>query len=129
LSRSARTAQTNRSATTAELKSFDFSSVHVDFEKFEVAVAGRTHTLTTQEMELLRHFILNEGKVLPRLDILDQVWDHNPDVTTRTIDNFVLRLRRIIEPNPAAPRHIVSVRGTGYRFVAIPVESAGQSAV
>jgi two-component system OmpR family response regulator len=54
------------------------------------------------------------------LDILDDVWDHNPDVTTRTIDNFVLRLRRIIETNPAEPRHILSIRGTGYRFLAQP---------
>ena len=79
---------------------------------------GRTQSLTTQEMELLRHFITHEGEVLPRLDILDVVWDHNPDVTVRTIDNFVLRLRKIVEANPAAPRHILSVRGTGYRFVA-----------
>jgi two-component system OmpR family response regulator len=59
------------------------------------------------------------------LEILDDVWDHNPDVTTRTIDNFVLRLRRIIETNPAEPRHILSIRGTGYRFLAQP---GGESA-
>ena len=102
---------------------FDFGSVHVDFKKFEVAAGDRTQSLTTQEMELLRHFIRHEGEVLSRLDILDAVWDHNPDVTVRTIDNFVLRLRKIIEVNPASPRHILSVRGTGYRFVAKPAES------
>ncbi len=125
LSRSARTAQTARTSASQEAATYDFGVVHVDFDKYEVAVGERVHSLTTQEMELLRFFVRNEGKVLPRLEILDRVWDHNPDVTARTIDNFVLRLRRIIEANPASPRHIVSVRGTGYRFVANPVESNG----
>jgi DNA-binding response OmpR family regulator len=107
---------------------FDFGSVHVDFDKFEVTVGDKVQSLTTQEMQLLRYFITREGKVLSRLDILDDVWNHNPDVTVRTIDNFVLRLRRIIESNPAEPRHILSVRGTGYRFVAQPNADASASA-
>jgi DNA-binding response OmpR family regulator len=123
LSRSARTEKTSRSPASAGPPSFDFGSVHVDFKKFEVTISGRTHSLTTQEMELLRYFTQHEGEVLSRLDILDAVWHHNPDVTARTIDNFVLRLRKIIEINPAAPRHILSVRGTGYRFVATSPES------
>jgi len=65
----------------------------------------------------LRYFIDHEGEVLSRHQILDAVWDQNTDVTTRTIDNFVLRLRKLIEPDPASPRYILSVRGTGYRFV------------
>ena len=55
--------------------------------------------------------------MLSRHQILEAVWDQNTDVTTRTIDNFVLRLRKLIEPDPARPRYILSVRGTGYRFV------------
>lgn len=125
LSRSARIEKNPRPPSPAEPGTFDFGSVHVDFKKFEVLSGNRTHTLTTQEMELLRYFILHEGNVLSRLDILDAVWDHNPDVTVRTIDNFVLRLRKIIEANPASPRHILSVRGTGYRFVARPSEANG----
>jgi two-component system OmpR family response regulator len=125
LSRSARTVQSPRSAPVPDPATFDFGSVHVNFKKFEVTASGRTHSLTTQEMELLRYFIVHEGEVLARLDILEAVWDHNPDVTVRTIDNFVLRLRKIIEVNPASPRHILSVRGTGYRFVAKPPESNG----
>jgi len=121
LSRSARTGQTPRPAAPPPASSrFDFGTVHVDFDKFEVAVGDKIHSLTTQEMQLLRYFITHEGKVLSRFDILEEVWDHNPDVTVRTIDNFVLRLRRIIEANPAEPRHIISIRGTGYRFVAQP---------
>jgi two-component system OmpR family response regulator len=128
LSRSARTAQAPRSAPAPVAAStFDFNSVHVDFDKFQVTVAEKTHSLTTQEMQLLRYFITHEGKVLSRFDILEDVWDHNPDVTVRTIDNFVLRLRRIIETDPAQPRHILSVRGTGYRFVARPAGDAGSA--
>jgi DNA-binding response OmpR family regulator len=124
LSRSARTERnSSRSTATTDATTFDFGEVHVEFKKFEVTARGRTHSLTTQEMELLRYFIQHEGEVLPRLDILDAVWDHNPDVTVRTIDNFVLRLRKIIEVDPASPKHIVSVRGTGYRFVAKPSDS------
>ncbi len=122
LSRSARTGQTPRPAPQPSANSrFEFAGVQVDFDKFEVTVGGKVHNLTTQEMQLLRYFIAREGKVLSRYDILEEVWDHNPDVTVRTIDNFVLRLRRIIEANPAEPRHILSVRGTGYRFVAQPI--------
>jgi DNA-binding response OmpR family regulator len=121
LNRSARTGQASRPpAVLLASATYDFNSAHVDFDKFEVAVGGKTHSLTTQEMQLLRYFITHEGKVLSRFDILEDVWEHNPDVTVRTIDNFVLRLRRIIEANPASPRHILSVRGTGYRFVAKP---------
>ncbi len=130
LSRTARTGQAppRPPAPPAADSTFDFNSVHVDFDKFEVTVGEKVHSLTTQEMQLLRYFITHEGKVLSRLDILDDVWNHNPDVTVRTIDNFVLRLRRIIESNPADPRYILSVRGTGYRFVAQPSADAGTSA-
>jgi DNA-binding response OmpR family regulator len=124
LNRSARTERNAaRAPAAAKPATFEFGAVNVDFKKFEVTANGRTQTLTTQEMELLRHFIQHDGEVLPRLDILDTVWDHNPDVTVRTIDNFVLRLRKIIEKDPSNPRHIISIRGTGYRFLAKPVET------
>lgn len=95
-----------------------FGNVVVDFKAFEVDVDGQKHQLTTLEMQLLRYFIEHEGAVLSRSEILRDVWDESADVTTRSIDNFVLRLRRIIERNPAEPKHILSVRGTGYRFLA-----------
>lgn len=124
LNRSARTERNaTRAPNPAKPATFDFGAVQVDFKKFEVTANDRTQTLTTQEMELLRHFIQHDGEVLSRLDILDTVWDHNPDVTVRTIDNFVLRLRKMIEKDPSNPKHIVSVRGTGYRFLARPPES------
>jgi len=102
---------------------FRFGDVQVDFDKFEVIVGEQTHTLTTTEMQLLRYFIEHQGVVLSRTQILKDVWDQAADVTTRTIDNFVMRLRRLIEPDSAEPRHFISVRGTGYRF------SAGKTGV
>jgi DNA-binding response OmpR family regulator len=94
-----------------------FGNVRVNFETYEVTVGERTHNLTTLEMQLLRYFVEHPGRVLSRNEILEHVWDESADVTTRTIDNFVLRLRKIIEPDPARPQYIVSVRGTGYRFL------------
>src|SRR5712691_8713323 len=98
----------------------EFGDVKIDFSRFQLSANGQTHDLTTMEVQLLRYFMESEGKVLSRLQILDDVWGRDSNVTTRTIDNFVLRLRKFIEPNPSAPRHILSVRGTGYRFLATP---------
>jgi two-component system OmpR family response regulator len=97
---------------------YEFANVRVDFQAYEVYVGDKKHSLTTLEMQLMRYFIEHEGEVLSRNKIIMDVWDQSPDVTTRTIDNFVLRLRKIIEPDPTNPRYILSVRGTGYRFLA-----------
>jgi len=106
---------------------FDFAGVHVDFRRYEVAARGRTSQLTELELQLLRYFIEHDGDVLTRAEILANVWGERSDLTTRSIDNFVLRLRRIIEANPAEPKHILSVRGAGYRFVARPDDAATTS--
>ena len=99
---------------------FEFDHVTVDSKKFEVEVDGVVHSLTTMEMQLLQFFIQHPGAVLSRAQIMENVWEQSADITTRTIDNFVMRLRRIIEPKPSKPRYIVSVRGTGYRFLPNP---------
>lgn len=101
---------------------FEFGEARVDFNKFELTVRGETRTLTKMEMQLLRYFVEHDGIVLSRSKILEDVWGETADIATRTIDNFVLRLRKSIEADPAAPRHILSVWGTGYRFVAAPEE-------
>lgn len=98
--------------------------VAVDFRSFEVRNGERTFQLTTTEAQLLRYFIEHRGAVLHRTQILRDVWDQSADVTTRTIDNFVMRLRKYIEQDPSNPRHLVSVRGTGYRFIAGEVEES-----
>lgn len=97
-----------------------FPRFTLDLERYELKVGEETHALTSRELELLRYFIDHEGMVLSRAKILEDVWDEPSDLTTRTIDNFVLRLRRYIEPDPTNPQHILSVRGAGYRFVGHP---------
>lgn len=102
---------------------YEFGNVIVDFESFEVEVDGERKSLTNLELRLLKYFIEHAGMVLTRNQILEDVWgEQSAFVTTRTIDNFVLRLRKLVESNPAEPVHIVSVRGAGYRFM--PEEAA-----
>jgi len=72
------------------------------------------------EADLLRYFTDREGQIVPRKDILEQVWRVHEDTDTRAIDNFIVRLRRYIEDDPSEPRHLVTVRGVGYRFLANP---------
>ena len=105
---------------------FQFGNVSVDFLSFQLTTDDDVHDLTKIEMELLRYFIEHDGMVLTRHQILRDVWGEPSEITTRSTDNFVMRLRRMIEPDPAQPRHILSVRGTGYRFIANP-DPAGDS--
>lgn len=98
------------------IETYEFDETQIDFRKFELISRGELHSLTTMEMQLLRYFVQNPDVVLSRNEILKDVWDEPGDVTTRSIDNFVLRLRRMIEPKPNQPIYLRSVRGTGYRF-------------
>lgn len=99
---------------------FRFDGKSVDFTRLELHVNGNTIQLTLMEAELLRYLIRNNGKPVSRKAILEQVWGLHEDTDTRAIDNFVVRLRRYIEGNPAKPRHLLTVRSVGYRFVAEP---------
>ncbi|MGC2185102.1 MAG: response regulator transcription factor [Terriglobales bacterium] len=110
----------NAPAETAEYEAFSFHGRTIDFGKLELRVNGNTIQLTLMEAELLRHLIRNEGRVVSRKSILEEVWGLHEDTDTRAIDNFIVRLRRYIEDNPSEPRHLLTVRGVGYRFVAEP---------
>ena len=88
--------------------------------RYEVRVGDKRMPLTLMEASLLRYFVQREGCPVPRKAILEQVWGLRDDTDTRAIDNFVVRLRRYIEKDPANPRHLQTVRGVGYRFVANP---------
>jgi DNA-binding response OmpR family regulator len=89
----------------------------VHFDRFEIDSPRGTISLTTREMGLLRALIDREGEAVTRGELLEEVWGLRPDTRTRVVDSFIVRLRRYIEPDPANPRHIVSVRGHGYRLV------------
>jgi len=99
---------------------FSFNGRTIDFEKLELRANGSTIQLTLMEAELLRHLVRNQGRVVPRKSILEEVWGLKEDTDTRAIDNFVVRLRRYIEEDPAKPQHLLTVRGIGYRFLAEP---------
>jgi DNA-binding response OmpR family regulator len=100
---------------------FSFSGKSIDFEQLEVRVGEKRMPLTLMEAALLRYFVQHEGNPVPRKAILEEVWGVREDTDTRAIDNFIVRLRRYIEDDPASPRHLQTIRGVGYRFVANPV--------
>ena len=97
---------------------FEFGRAKVNFDTFVVTVDGERQTLTHTEMKLLRYFAENEGSVVTRAQLLEHVWGLSRAPTTRTVDNFIVNLRKTFEEDPARPRHFLSVRGAGYRFVA-----------
>ena len=79
---------------------------------------GRTIRLTLMEVDLLRYLVRNQGRIISRKELLEQVWRVREDTDTRAIDNFIVRLRRYIEDEPSEPRYLKTVRGIGYRFLA-----------
>jgi len=99
---------------------FVFGKRTIDFETMVIEAGDQQMPLTLMEANLLRYLIRNEGKNISRKSILEEVWGVREDTDTRAIDNFVVRLRRYIEDNPSAPKHLQTVRGVGYRFVAEP---------
>jgi DNA-binding response OmpR family regulator len=103
-----------------EYEVFSFQGRTIDFGKLELRVKGNTIQLTMMEAELFRHLLRNQGKVVSRKSILEEVWGLHEDTDTRAIDNFVVRLRRYVEEDPAKPEHLLTVRGVGYKFVAEP---------
>jgi DNA-binding response OmpR family regulator len=100
--------------------SFSFCGKTIDFGELELRTLGNTIHLTVMEAELLRYLVKSEGRVVSRKAILEDVWGLHEDTDTRAIDNFVVRLRRYIEEDPSQPKHLQTVRGVGYRFVAEP---------
>ena len=104
----------------ADLGTFSFDGKTIDFGALELRSSGGKIQLTIMEAELLRHLVRNDGRVVSRKQILEEVWDLHEDTDTRAIDNFIVRLRRYLETDPAHPRHLLTVRGVGYRFVAKP---------
>jgi len=104
--------------TVGDFGRFSFAGKTIDFGALELCSRGSTTHLTVMEAELLRHLVQNDGKIVSRKQILEQVWGLHEDTDTRAIDNFVVRLRRYIEDDPGHPRHLLTVRGVGYRFLA-----------
>ncbi len=106
-----------------EVETARVGEAEVDFRNFEVRARGQAHRLTVLEATLLKLLIKNAGRVVSKGEILEKVWNLSPDTETRAVDNFIVRLRRYLEPNPRFPRHLHTVRGAGYRLVTTPEEA------
>jgi len=96
---------------------YSFGNVKLDFKNYQAFFEDQEIKLSNKEFAIMEHFIHHEGEVVHRDDLLDEVWGYDVMPTTRTVDNFMLDLRKKLEENPSKPKHIISVRGIGYRFV------------
>jgi len=93
-----------------------FEDVTVDLKRREVHKRGELQNLTNQEFRLLEYLLRHPGEVLSRDRLLEETWGYDAQLTTRTVDNHILRLRKHIEPDPENPKYITTIRGAGYRF-------------
>jgi len=100
-----------------EHEQISFAGKKLDLEALELHVGDRKYQLTQMECDLLQYLVKKAGKAVSRKSILEEVWDLHEDTDTRAIDNFVVRLRRYIETDPTKPKHLVTVRGVGYKFL------------
>lgn len=99
---------------------FEFDGKTIDFDALELRVRDRIVRLTLMEADLLRYLIRHSERAVSRKAMLEEVWNLREDTDTRAIDNFIVRLRKYIEAEPAKPRHLLTVRGVGYRFIPNP---------
>jgi two-component system, OmpR family, alkaline phosphatase synthesis response regulator PhoP len=97
------------------VRSFHFGEIEIDFERAEVRKAGRPLALAAKELQLLRYLVNHRDRVVPREEILQQVWEYDSEVSSRTIDVHIAWLRQKLD-NPQNPKFIHTVRGKGYRF-------------
>lgn len=104
----------------ARREQFEFAGKTIDFDALELKSRGRVINLTQMEVEILKYLVSHEGRIVSRQTMLADVWGLREDTDTRAIDNFVARLRKYVEDEPSEPRHLVTVRGVGYRFIAEP---------
>ncbi len=102
------------------LDQYSFAGKTIDFDALQLRVGDRTLPLTLMEANLLRYLISHEGKAVSRKAMLEDVWGLREDTDTRAIDHFIVRLRRSIEHEPVRPRHLLTIRGVGYKFIAEP---------
>ena len=102
---------------------YTVGDVTVDFSNLQVRTGAQNFQLTMMEGELLRYLLENSGRPVSRKEILENVWNLHEDTETRAIDNFIVRLRRYIEPDPSHPRFLITVRGLGYQFNPAPPDA------
>lgn len=98
---------------------YSFGDIRLDFVKLQAYAKGKEISLSAKEFAIMEHFIKHEGEAIHRHDLLNEVWGYEAMPTTRTVDNFIMNLRKKLEEDPTHPKHILGVRGVGYRFVSL----------
>ncbi len=114
-----------RIETPLSIEAYEFGTAKIDFTTFEASNDGTPIRMTQLEMKLLHYFVQHEGRVIPRHELLENVWATSGHAQTRTPDQFIRRLRKAFEPDPANPIHFLTIRDAGYRFVAKPTNTNG----
>ena len=99
-----------------DLEKYTFGNVVIDFKKMEAFVNNHPTKFTRKEYAILKYFANHSGEVVHRHDLLNEVWGYDKIPTTRTVDNFILDIRKKIEKTPSDPKYIISISGVGYRF-------------
>ena len=107
-----------RTKKTEEVDAISFDDVNIDFKAYKALRAEAPLELSAREYRLLRYLVAKKGNVATRDELLDEVWGYNSYPSTRTVDNHIARLRQKIEQDVNQPRHILTVHGVGYKFVA-----------
>ena len=102
----------------AEIETFEFSDVKLDFKKYRASKQSQELELSAREFDILKYLIQHRDQIVTRDQLLDEVWGYTSSPITRTIDNHIAKLRQKIEDTPSDPQHIITVHRIGYRFVA-----------
>lgn len=105
---------------TLPFTTYDLNGWKVDFETYEAKCSDQVIRLTHMEAKLFAYFVMNEGRIIPRQELLENIWDMTGNIQTRAPDQFIMRLRKIFETDASAPKHFITIRDAGYRFVATP---------
>jgi DNA-binding response OmpR family regulator len=100
-----------------DIDTIAFGNVDIDFKKQEASRKKQPLKLSAKEFEILKYFIVHEGEVITRDMLLDEVWGYESFPTTRTVDNYILTIRKKIEDDPSEPKHLLTVHTAGYKFV------------
>lgn len=95
---------------------YKVDDIEIDFEQLSLIVGSKSKPLTVHEGMLLKYIIENKNRIISRKELLENVWQINSEIETRTVDTFIARLRKLMEKDPTHPVHIKSVRGAGYMF-------------
>lgn len=101
----------------SELNEYSFGDIYINFKSYEVIKGNEQVKISSTELNILKYLIEHRGEVVSRDKLLNEAWGYNATQTTRTVDNYILSLRKIIEDNPAEPMHIITIHKAGYKFV------------